>query len=291
MSTTILFGATGTTGSYLLPQLLARGTSVYAVSRQPPAASGAEPVWIRADLFGAFAAVPADIAVALSLGPLDAFAAWIEQAQLPQLRRVVALSSMSAQSKRDSLDPRERELAARLLESEERILRLAAERGIACTLLRPTLIYGGRGDRSLSPIVRFARRWRVLPIPIGARGLRQPIHAADLAAAVLAVIDCAPAAGKIYALGGGERLPFNQLLRRLIAAVPGPVLPLPVPRWLLRTLSAWSGRDDAPSAGALQRLDADLVADDSEARRDFGYSPRAFAAEEVVAPRPTAKNA
>jgi len=291
LSTTILFGATGATGSFLLPQLLARGASVYAVSRQPPPASGPAPVWVQADLFAAAAPVPADIAIALSLGPLDAFAGWIEQAPLPQLRRVVALSSMSAQSKRDSLDPHERELAARLRESEVRLLRLATERGIACTLLRPTLIYGGRADRSLTPIVAFARRWRMLPIPIGARGLRQPIHAADLAAAVLAVIDCAAAAGKTYALGGGERLPFDQLLRRLIATIPGPVLPLPLPQWLLRTLLAWSGREDAPGAGALQRLGADLIADDREARHDFGFSPRPFAAEEVVAPRPLAKNA
>jgi len=64
-----------------------------------------------------------------------------------------------------------------------------------------------------------------------------------------------------------------------------------VPQWLLRTLSAWSGRPDAPSAGALQRLGADLVADDSAARRDFGFSPRPFAAGDVAAPAPIRKNA
>jgi len=290
LSTVILFGATGAAGSFLLPQLLARGARVYAVSRQPPPATAPTPVWIRADLFAAPLPVPADTEIALSLGPLDAFAAWIEQAQLPRLRCVVALSSMSAQSKRDSVDAHERELAGRLRAAEARLLQLAAGRAFACTLLRPTLIYGGRTDRSLAPIVAFVRRWRLLPIPTGAHGLRQPIHAADLAAAVLAVIDCAPAAGKIYALGGGERLAFDQLLRRLAAALPGPVLPLPLPRWLLRLLSALGAGGFAPSAGALQRLGDDLVADDADARRDFGFSPRPFTAEDVVAPRPSPKN-
>ena len=65
---------------------------------------------------------------------------------------------------------------------------VAAERGIACTVFRPTLIYGAGTDRSLAPIARFARRWRVLPVPLGANGLRQPVHARDLAAACVAVL-------------------------------------------------------------------------------------------------------
>ena len=290
MSTIILFGASGATGSFLLPQLLARGATVHAVSRRPPAAAAPAPIWVTGDLFGTLDGLPEAADVALSLGPLDAFAAWIEHAQLPRLSRVVALSSMSANSKRDSIDRGERELAARLRQAEARLLRFTAARGIACTLLRPTLIYGGRTDQSLTPIVVFARRWRILPIPLGARGLRQPIHTADLAAAVLAVIDCAAAAGKTYALGGGERLPFNAMLFRLRAAVTGPVLPLPVPQRWLRALLSLRGGENRPSSGALQRLNEDLIADNEEARRDFGFSPRPFAAGDVVTPRMVAEN-
>jgi nucleoside-diphosphate-sugar epimerase len=169
--------------------------------------------------------------------------------------------------------------------AEQRLLHSAAARGIAVTLLRPTLIYGGGPDRSLVPIARLALRWRVLPIPLGASGLRQPVHAADLAGAVDALIDCAEARGKVYALGGGERLRFDRMLLRLRAALPKFVLPLPLPQSIIRVaLRLRSGREaGAISAAALGRVRADLVADNSDAARDFGYAPRAFVAEDVVA--------
>jgi nucleoside-diphosphate-sugar epimerase len=286
LSTFLIFGATGPVGVFLLPRLLAANARVFAVSRQAQAASGSERLrWIAGDLFNAAIAAPSDLEVVVSLGPLDAFAAWFERNPAARVKRVVALSSMSADSKRASPDPAEREIAARLLAAEARLARAATARNIEWTVLRPTLIYGDGRDRSLAPIARFARRWRILPLPIGAHGLRQPVHAADLADAVAASIDCAAAAGKIYPLGGGERLRFDDLLWRLRAALPGFVLPLPVPRFVLhvarslRSAVAASAISDA----ALRRLREPLIADNSAAAHDFGYAPRAFVAADVLA--------
>jgi uncharacterized protein YbjT (DUF2867 family) len=248
LSTFIVFGATGAAGRFLLPALLGRGARVHAISRRPPVTSGLQPDWIRGDLFGAIDRLPAVADVILSLGPLDAFSAWFESAPVAGVRRVVALGSMSAETKSASPDAAERALAEGLRAAEQRLLRSAAGRAVACTLLRPTLIYGGGPDRSLVPIVRFALRWRVLPIPLGASGLRQPVHGADLAGAVDAVVDCAAAHGKIYALGGGERLRFDRMLLRLRAAMPKFVLPVPVPQVMIRAAlrmrtSREAGRD------------------------------------------------
>lgn len=283
MSTFLIFGATGQVGRFLLPQLRARAASVQAVSRTPPSTGSSERLeWIAGDLFDPAIAVAHDARVVVSLGPLDAFAAWFEREPLSGVRRVLALSSMSVESKRASPDRAEREISARLLAAEERLARVANERGIAWTVLRPTLIYGDARDRSLAPIVRFARRWRVLPIPIGADGLRQPVHAADVADAVAAAIDCTAAAGGIYPLGGGERLRFNDLLWRLRAAVPGFVLPLPVPRLALYIARRLLAGDAAISDGALRRLREPLIADNSAAARDFGFAPRAFIGTDVL---------
>jgi nucleoside-diphosphate-sugar epimerase len=286
LSTFIIFGATGATGGLLLPVLLERGERVHAVSRQPPpAADRPQPAWIRGDLFGIVDALPQVADVIVSLGPLDAFSAWFDGAAVAGVRRVIALSSMSAESKSDSPDGAERALAEVLRAAEQRLLRTAAERGIGCTLLRPTLIYGGGPDRSLVPIARFATRWRVLPIPLGASGLRQPVHAADLASAVDAVIDCAAAHGRIYPLGGGERLRFDRMFLRLRAAMPTFVLPLPVPQAMIRAaLHLRSGRGAGTiNTAAVGRLRADLIADNSAAVRDFGFAPRKFVASDVIA--------
>jgi nucleoside-diphosphate-sugar epimerase len=193
--------------------------------------------------------------------------------------RLIALSSMSAKSKRESPDPAERQLAARLRASEERILAIGERRGIACTIFRPTLIYGAGTDRSLAPIARFARRRHVLPIPIGAIGLRQPVHVADLATACAAALENPATYGKVYELGGGERLTFATMLSRLRAAQPGFVLSIPVPLTALRMLAPALGF----SAGAIKRMREPLIADNDPAARDFAYAPRTFRGEDVLA--------
>jgi nucleoside-diphosphate-sugar epimerase len=276
MSIILVFGATGSVGQLLLP-LLSPEHQVIAVSRSPNAQAG----WICADLNDRDMAWPA-ADVAISLGPLDAFAAWLQRYPATTLQRVIALSSMSAQSKRESIDPLERALAERLRTAESSVMDAATQRGFACTLFRPTLIYGAGTDRSLAPIARFARRWRMLPIPIGARGLRQPVHARDLAAACAAILANASTFGKVYALGGGERLRFDTLLLRLRAALPGLILPLPVPMGVLRLAARW--RRGSPSATAIARLREPLIADHGEAVRDFGYAPVAFIASDVLPP-------
>lgn len=272
----LVFGASGSVGRFLLPQLAQLHPAI-AVSR---AARVGASNWIRGDLNDQGMTWPQAETV-ISLGPLDAFATWLQRYPAATLRRVIALSSMSAESKRDSIDPHERALAERLRAAETLVMATAARRGVACTLFRPTLIYGAGMDRSLAPIARFARRWRLLPVPIGASGLRQPVHARDLAAACAGVVANAATYGKIYALGGGERLRFDALLLRLRSALPGLVLPLPLPLIALRLLSRW--RQAATfNPAAVARLRESLIADNRAAARDFGYAPVAFIAADVL---------
>lgn len=270
MPTVLVFGASGAIGRFVLP-LLTPPHHVIPVSRSP------RPGWVRADLDDPSFAWP-DANTVLSLGPLDAFANWLERVPSLGLRRVVATSSMSVQTKQDSPDPAERLLAQRLLDAETRVRTLAAERGIAWTILRPTLIYGAGVDKTLAPLARFARRWRVLPYPLGASGLRQPVHAADLAAACAAVIAKPATFGRIYELGGGERLRFDAMIRRLRLSARGLVLPLPVPLILMHMLA----RRALVTPGALARMRMDLVADHAAATRDFHYAARPFRADEVL---------
>lgn len=236
--------------------------------------------WIAADL-NDDTAVWSDAEIVISLGPLDSFSRWLQRSPAPALQRVVALSSMSAESKRDSFDSRERELSDVLRQSEAAVLNTCSDHNIACTLFRPTLIYGAGTDRSLAPIARFANRWHFLPIPVGASGLRQPVHAADLAWACDAVVDLPITFGKIYPLGGRERLRFDSMLSRLRGTSRGFVLPIPLPLALLRlAASSISVGSFTPAMAA--RLRKPLVADNSEATRDFGFNPKKFCAEEVL---------
>jgi nucleoside-diphosphate-sugar epimerase len=264
----LVIGASGAVGGFLLARLRAAGHDVLALSR-----TGRAPLdgvqWLRGGLDDAFVAPAAESVICV--GPLDQFVAWLERAQTPALRRVVALSSMSADSKRESLDPAERELAQRLASSEQRLTWHCDAGGIAWTVLRPTLIYGAGVDRSLSPIARWARRTRLFPTLAQASGLRQPVHADDVAAACVAALT-GEASGRILPLGGGERLSYAAMLDRVRAGLGCATVPLPLRINLLRFVTRITGR----GGGMVQRLTRDLVADNAAAQSLLGWSPRTF---------------
>ncbi len=269
----VVFGASGQIGRFLLPRLAADAVSVRAISRYPRERPElpAGVTWLRGTLPDAVPALTATDAL-VSLGPLDAFATWLERTPLAGAPRVVATSSMSAVSKTASPDAGERALAARLRDAEQRLAARCDALGAAWTVLRPTLIYGAGRDRSLAPLARRAVRWRVFPLPAGS-GLRQPVHAEDVALAVLAALDRPQSAGQVIPLGGGERLTAAAMFARVRAALPVATLPLPIPRAALRI----AARMRPHLRGPLARLDQDLIADNAAAERLLGLVSRAFA--------------
>lgn len=267
--TVLVVGGSSQIGHFLLPRLRATGEPVLALSRQPrPALDGVQ--WLRGALPHALPALP-ELSAIISFGPLQALADWLVQATLAGAPRVVATSSMSAESKRDSAVPAERAIARVLRDGESALAAACARHGCAWTVLRPTLVYGAGLDKSLTPIARRALRTRVFPIPAG-RGLRQPVHADDIAQAVLAVLECPAAAGRIVPIGGGERLVYPQMFARVRRSLPRTTLAVRLPAWLLRLGGcAWPAL-----RGPLSRLDSDLIADNDELQRLLGIHPRPF---------------
>lgn len=279
MTTLLVLGATGQIGHFLVPMLVTEHR-VLAVSRQASASGVADaPIarasslpgidWIHGDLDRALPPLE-EVDAIFSLGPLDRFAAWFAR-ERPRTRAVIALSSMSALTKRDSPDAGERALAWRLCDSERLLIDAATLRGMPCTVLRPTLVYGAGLDRSLTPLARRARKLRVFPLLPGATGLRQPVHAADVAQACFAAWQRPGNGPRTLELGGGERLAYAQMLARVRAGLGFFTLPVPLPLAPLVHL--------APRgyAGVFARLREDLVADNTALIHELGVRPRAFA--------------
>ena len=267
--TVLVFGGSSQIGHFLLPRLRASGESVLALSRQPrPAQAGVE--WLQGTLPDRVPVLP-PLSAIISFGPLQGLADWLAQTALADAPRVIATSSMSAESKRDSRVPAERMLARQLRDGEAALATACARHGCAWTVLRPTLVYGAGLDKSLTPIARRALRTRLFPIPAG-RGLRQPVHADDIAQAVLAALECPAAAGRILAIGGGERLLYPQMFARVRRSLPRATLPVRLPAWLLRL----GQRLCPPLRGPLSRLDSDLLADNGELQRLLHVQPRPF---------------
>jgi len=289
----IVTGATGLVGHYLLPLLVERGFAVQAVSRQPRPQSGAgfqtgapQPwaaLWTKLDLDGpgAGAGAPgfgsADCLV--HAAPIWLLPPWLPRAAEAGVRRLVAVSSTSRFTKQASGSPKERETARRLAEAEAAVEEACRERGIRWTILRPTLVYGGGRDRNVSDVARFLTRFGFFPIAGRGAGRRQPVHGADLAKAVLDVLDNPATFDRAYDTPGGETLPYAEMVSRIargIGRTPRLVhLPLPLVRGALAAASFVPGLGHVTPDMA-DRMDEDLVFDLAPARRDFGYDPRPF---------------
>lgn len=267
----LVFGLTGMVGEALCAQLGPGDPPVLGVSRRPPADDD-RVAWLAGALPG-LGPVPAVPAIA-SLGPLDAFAAWFEGASVAPAR-VVALGSTSVHGKAGSPDPAERALVRTLEAAERRLAAACAARGTVLTLLRPTLVWGRGRDRNLARWVALARRLRWLPLPRTARGLRQPIHADDVAGAVLAALRAPVPVAGVFDLPGGETLAYDEMVARCLqAGAPGArLLRLPAP--LFRLGLALLGRR-GPGPGVIARLDQDLAYDPAPVQAALDWRPGPF---------------
>lgn len=277
MQRALLFGASGQIGAPVLQRLLGARWCVLAVSRLPRA--GADGLhWLRGDCDGVDG-LPEEVDAIFSCGPLDHFARWHARAPVAS-PRVVAFGSTSAAVKQASDDAHERDLASRLGVAETSLFATAQAQDAAATVLRPTLVYGNGRDRSLSRIATMAQRFGVFALPRGACGLRQPVHADDLADASFAVLDTAAAHGRSYDLAGGETLPYREMVARVLAALQPPARLVEVPAPLFAAALAVAragGRLQGFGDAAVARMREDIVFDAAPAQRDFGYAPRRFA--------------
>jgi len=273
----LVFGATGQIGAPLIDLLRDAGWRVTAASRE---AHRDEPglQWIMSALPDYTADVPRDVDAIFSCGPLDNFTQWYATSTI-ECPRVIAFGSTSIDVKRGSADRQEREVAERLREGEQRLFDAAAARNVAATMLRPTLVYGAGRDKSLMRIASLARQWGRFVLPRNATGLREPVHVHDLAAAAFAAYDAPATAGKAYALPGGERVPYREMVKRVLAVLDPPpkLIEVPSPLFALALLGARGmGKIGGFGDAAVARMRTDLVFDATPARNDFGYTARPF---------------
>jgi uncharacterized protein YbjT (DUF2867 family) len=108
-------------------------------------------------------------------------------------------------------------------------------------------------------------------------GLRQPLHAEDLARGMIEAAAHAAAGNKTYAVPGGETLPYREMVGRIFDALGKPrrTVPVPAPLWraafpLIKPLFP-----DANVAMGL-RMTKDMAFDPTPAVTDFGWNARPF---------------
>ena len=261
-----VLGASSLVGECLLPMLRAAGWRVVAFSRHPsPQPSlrrgeGVTPYWI-------------------CLAPIWVLPDYFALIEAAGARRVVVLSSTSRFTKVGSGDTAEQATAAKLIDGETRLQAWAESRGIEWVILRPTLIYGLGRDKNISEIACFIRRFGFFPVLGEAKGLRQPIHAEDVAGACLTALQGSDVRSRSYNISGGETLTYREMVARVFAALGRRPRLLTVPLWAFRlavTTLRCLPRYRQWSAAMAERMNSDLVFDHADAVRDLGFKPRTF---------------
>ena len=170
----------------------------------------------------------------ISFAPIWTFSSFFNhlQARFPDrlkgIRGVIACSSSSVETKRFASNTFDRELVSNLVQAEDLLIDNCQYLSIPCRILRPTLIYGQVGpysDRNLSRLLALMRRLPFLPLP-KFTGLRQPIHASQLAAVAFSLSqqfntpDLDTFESERISLGGDSTMSYHQMLLALQDSLP-----------------------------------------------------------------------
>lgn len=272
-----MLGATSLIGRYLMPRLADLRAVTVAVSRRAHGEDPGGARWLQGDL-----AAPETIAFPYAETVFALCPIWILPAALPALKaaglkRLVAFSSTSVTVKVSSSDRSERMVAAQLAEAEAAVRSYCEASDVAWTLLRPTLIYSEGLDGNVSRLAGLAQRFGVVPLAGKGRGLRQPVHAEDLAWAATAAAASPVTPRRAYDLPGGETLTYKQMVERIFLGLDRTPRILCAPPSLWR-FGFWLAGDRLPGATAAmgERMNQDLTFDGEPAARDFGWAPRTF---------------
>ena len=281
----LLTGATGLVGSTLLGRLLAEGTEVRCLVRDPRRLGAqrvrvqialgdlTDPPSFRNALRGVHTVV--HLAASIrdqprgSIEELNGIATWrmVEAAERQGIERFVFFSALGASTHH----------RARLLRAKALAEQAVCEADVRSIVLAPSIVYAP-GDPWLTLLERMA----LLPVmPVSGRGHAafQPIWADDIAACVISAL-CAPGAEPHarYELAGPETLSHSDIVRTLLRSLnrrrPLVHVPTPIVSRALRLLERAGGSH------------AFATWDEAELMETAMTSPRGAADAEALGVRP-----
>ncbi|MCC6499554.1 MAG: NAD(P)H-binding protein [Anaerolineales bacterium] len=287
-------GATGFTGSRVVPLLLKNGYEVRclyrATSDRSVILSALENAdyaknveWAAGDLSdtsalsAAMQGADALVNIAsLGFGHADSI---IRAAKEAGIKRAIFISTTAIFTQLNAKSKKVRVAAELAIETS----------GLKYTILRPTMIYGSPRDRNMWRLIRFIRYSPIVPVFGDGNSLQQPIHVDDVAAAILGCLKADVTIGKSYNIAGKHPLTYNEVIDTIARQMNKRVWKLHIPSKPVVALLSILERIHIPfpiKAEQVLRLNENKNFSYADAQRDFGFSPLAFEEEigrEVIA--------
>lgn len=135
--------------------------------------------------------------------------------------------------------------------------------GIACPILRPTLMFGWFDRKHLGWLSRFMKKVPVFPIPGHGRYMRQPLYVGDFCDVIISCIEHRRGHG-IYNISGHEKIDYIDMIRAIKDVSGAGTLIVRIPYWLFYLLlRCWAVFDRNPPF-TTQQLQALIARDEFE---------------------------
>ncbi len=271
----VVLGGSGVVGGYIVQHLVRAGQRPIAVSRSRRDDKNFD--WLQGDLERPEELELPPFCTLYCTADVRLFAKALSDVCTPVTKRIVVFTSTSILTKLNSEIEYERKMLREIVDAEQQIITTCGQLGIGWTILRPTLVYAEGHDRNITRMSRMIRRFGFMPLAGTGSGLRQPVHAEDLAAAALAAASSPAAINKIYAVSGKETITYREMIGRIFDGLNLPRRIISVPPFLWRA-AFLVAKPFFPGFNAAMgtRMSMDMVFDHSAAVKDFGWNPREF---------------
>lgn len=269
-------GATGFTGSRVVPLLLNSGYQVrclYRASSDRSTLSDSKIEWVQGDLSdvqtltSTMQGTDALVNIAsLGFGHADSI---IRAAKDAGIKRAIFISTTAIFTQLNANSKKVRVAAELAIETS----------GLKYTILRPTMIYGSPRDRNMWRLIRFIRYSPIIPVFGDGKSLQQPIYVGDVAQAILGCLKSDVAIGKSYNIAGKHPLTYNEVIGAIAKAMSKRVWKLHIPSKPVVAVLSLFERVRIPfpiKAEQVLRLNENKDFSYANAQNDFGFSPLAF---------------
>ena len=273
----VLTGASSQIGVFAIPRLLKAGFRVIAVSRngKPQGYPEFDQVeWLKmAEALQA----SSGFEYLLSVGPLSLAQQFLQQSKA--LRTAVVFSSSSVDTKQESENSAEKSQIQQMLTLESELQLEAEKQETKLVIFRPTLIYGCGLDTNISRLAQWVNRFGVIPVNGKANGLRQPVHADDLACAAVTALGNKESLPNVMPITGGETLSYSEMVVRIFSAMGKEPRLVRLPQWLFTALVWLAGRlriIKGTNTEMVKRQKIDLIFDNQQVKEHLNYKPRDF---------------
>jgi nucleoside-diphosphate-sugar epimerase len=272
----VVIGATGIVGSHIVDRLVQAGERPIALSRSERKSTD-DVEWFEGDLAAPEKLKLPPFKTLYCTAHVGLLATALPFLSGASLTRVVAFTSTSIATKMDSEILAERESVRLWAEAEQQLIAACERLGVGWTVLRPTIIYDEGRDANITRLSRLIEKLGFMPLAGSGSGLRQPVHAEDLAIGALAAATSSTAVNKIYAIPGRDTITYREMVGRIFDGMQRRrrIVAVPPPLW--RAGFAMAGPFISNANVAMgNRMAKDMIFDAAPAMRDFGWNPREF---------------